>query len=50
MEVLDLPSPEVQAEWHVKTVYFSINPAAYDQNIVKDEWGKFRQQRKRTLQ
>ncbi|MFI8685892.1 ABC transporter substrate-binding protein [Rossellomorea sp. NPDC077527] len=38
-----LTSPEVQAEWHVKTGYFAINPAAYDQDIVKEEWEKYPQ-------
>lgn len=31
-----LQTPEVQAEWHVGTGYFAINPAAYDEQIVKD--------------
>ncbi|MCA1065921.1 ABC transporter substrate-binding protein [Rossellomorea sp. AcN35-11] len=38
-----LTTPEVQAEWHVKTGYFAINPAAYDQDIVKEEWEKYPQ-------
>ncbi|WP_243291008.1 ABC transporter substrate-binding protein [Bacillus sp. FJAT-47783] len=38
-----LTTPEVQAEWHVKTGYFAINPAAYDQDIVKKEWEKYPQ-------
>ncbi|NMH67894.1 ABC transporter substrate-binding protein [Bacillus sp. RO3] len=38
-----LTTPEVQAEWHVETGYFAINPAAYDQDIVKEEWEKYPQ-------
>ena len=38
-----LTTPEVQAEWHVKSGYFAINPAAYDQDIVKEEWKKYPQ-------
>ncbi|MBO1512972.1 ABC transporter substrate-binding protein [Metabacillus bambusae] len=38
-----LTTPEVQAEWHVKSGYFAINPAAYDQDIVKKEWEKYPQ-------
>lgn len=33
-----LTTPEVQADWHVKTGYFAINPAAYEQDVVKQEW------------
>ncbi|UTR13388.1 ABC transporter substrate-binding protein [Salipaludibacillus sp. LMS25] len=29
--------PEVQAEWHVNTGYFSTNPAAYEEAIVHEE-------------
>jgi sn-glycerol 3-phosphate transport system substrate-binding protein len=28
---------------HVKSGYFAINPAAYDQDIVKEEWEKYPQ-------
>lgn len=38
-----LTTPEVQAEWHVKSGYFAINPAAYEQDIVKEEWEKYPQ-------
>ena len=38
-----LTTPEVQADWHVKTGYFAINPAAYDEDIVKAEWEKYPQ-------
>ncbi|BDG32574.1 ABC transporter substrate-binding protein [Parageobacillus thermoglucosidasius] len=38
-----LATPEVQAKWHVKTGYFAINPAAYDEEIVKAEWEKYPQ-------
>ncbi|APH06371.1 ABC transporter substrate-binding protein [Bacillus weihaiensis] len=38
-----LTTPEVQGEWHVKTGYFAINPAAYEQDIVKEEWEKYPQ-------
>lgn len=38
-----LTTPEVQADWHVKTGYFAINPAAYEQDIVKEEWEKYPQ-------
>lgn len=30
--------PEIQAQWHVDTGYFAINPAAYDEQIVKDAY------------
>ncbi|MDL4840605.1 ABC transporter substrate-binding protein [Aquibacillus rhizosphaerae] len=33
-----LQTPEVQAEWHVGTGYFAINPAAYDEQIVQDAY------------
>ncbi|MBU5595100.1 ABC transporter substrate-binding protein [Amphibacillus sp. MSJ-3] len=29
-----LQTPEIQAEWHVGTGYFAINPAAYDEELV----------------
>ncbi len=38
-----LTTPEVQAEWHVKTGYFAINPAAYDEDVVTQEWEKYPQ-------
>lgn len=31
-----LQTPEVQAEWHIGTGYFAINPAAYDEQVVVD--------------
>jgi sn-glycerol 3-phosphate transport system substrate-binding protein len=31
-----LQTPEIQAQWHTGTGYFAINPAAYDEQIVKD--------------
>lgn len=33
-----LQTPEVQAEWHVGTGYFAINPAAYEEQTVKDAY------------
>jgi len=33
-----LQTKEVQAQWHVGTGYFAINPAAYDEQIVKDAY------------
>lgn len=38
-----LQTPEVQAKWHVGTGYFAINPAAYDQQVVKDAYKKMPQ-------
>lgn len=38
-----LASPESQAKWHVGTGYFAINPAAYEEDIVKTEWEKYPQ-------
>lgn len=38
-----LQTPEVQAKWHVGTGYFAINPAAYDEQIVKDAYEKMPQ-------
>ncbi|MFJ5770995.1 extracellular solute-binding protein [Psychrobacillus sp. NPDC093180] len=31
-----LQTPAVQAEWHVGTGYFAINPSAYEEQVVKD--------------
>ncbi|MCG5102456.1 MULTISPECIES: ABC transporter substrate-binding protein [Oceanobacillus] len=31
-----LQTPEIQAEWHVGTGYFAINPAAYDEQVAVD--------------
>ncbi|ADU29282.1 ABC transporter substrate-binding protein [Evansella cellulosilytica] len=31
-----LQTPEVQAEWHLATGYFAINPSAYDEPIVSE--------------
>ena len=33
-----LQAPEVQAKWHVGTGYFAINPAAYEEQVVKDAY------------
>nr|WP_089740408.1 ABC transporter substrate-binding protein [Gracilibacillus ureilyticus] len=33
-----LQTPEVQAEWHVGTGYFAINPDAYDEQVVQDAY------------
>ncbi|WP_405097799.1 ABC transporter substrate-binding protein [Oceanobacillus sp. FSL H7-0719] len=30
--------PEIQAQWHVDTGYFAINPAAYEEQIVQDAY------------
>lgn len=30
--------PEIQAEWHVNTGYFAINPAAYDEQVVQEAY------------
>ncbi|MBU8878208.1 ABC transporter substrate-binding protein [Bacillus sp. FJAT-29790] len=38
-----LTTPDVQAMWHVKSGYFAINPAAYEEEIVKQEWEKYPQ-------
>jgi sn-glycerol 3-phosphate transport system substrate-binding protein len=38
-----LTTPESQAKWHVKTGYFAINPAAYEQPLVKERWEKYPQ-------
>ena len=38
-----LQTPEVQAQWHTGTGYFAINPAAYDEQIVKDAHAKMPQ-------
>lgn len=38
-----LSTPEVQAKWHVETGYFAINPEAYEQDIVKEQWEKYPQ-------
>ncbi|WP_456276891.1 ABC transporter substrate-binding protein [Bacillus sp. AK128] len=35
-----LQTAEVQAKWHVGTGYFAINPAAYDEQLVKDAWAE----------
>lgn len=36
-------TPEAQAKWHVGTGYFAINPAAYDEQVVKDAHAKMPQ-------
>ncbi|WP_035343499.1 ABC transporter substrate-binding protein [Halalkalibacter hemicellulosilyticus] len=33
-----LQTPEVQAQWHVGTGYFAINPAAYDEEVVLEAY------------
>ncbi|MBP3040895.1 ABC transporter substrate-binding protein [Bacillaceae bacterium Marseille-Q3522] len=33
-----LQTPEIQAQWHVGTGYFAVNPAAYDEQTVKDAY------------
>lgn len=38
-----LQKPEVQAEWHVGTGYFAINPKAYEEQVVKDAYEKMPQ-------
>ncbi|MBS4205545.1 ABC transporter substrate-binding protein [Lederbergia citrea] len=38
-----LQTPDVQAKWHVGTGYFAINPAAYDEQVVKDSYEKMPQ-------
>ncbi|MBS4192405.1 ABC transporter substrate-binding protein [Bacillus sp. FJAT-49705] len=35
-----LQTPEVQGKWHVGTGYFAINPAAYDEQVVKEAWAE----------
>ncbi|MFJ8237344.1 ABC transporter substrate-binding protein [Ureibacillus sp. NPDC094379] len=35
-----LQNPEVQAKWHVGTGYFAINPAAYEEQLVKDAYAE----------
>ncbi|WP_353948660.1 ABC transporter substrate-binding protein [Sporolactobacillus sp. Y61] len=38
-----LSTPEVQAKWHVESGYFATNPGAYNEEVVKQEWGKYPQ-------
>lgn len=38
-----MTTPEVQAQWHLDTGYFAINPAAYDEENVKEKWAEFPQ-------
>ena len=38
-----LQTAPVQAKWHVTTGYFAINPAAYDEAIVKERWAQYPQ-------
>ncbi|QXE01329.1 ABC transporter substrate-binding protein [Terribacillus sp. DMT04] len=38
-----LSTPEVQAKWHVESGYFAINPAAYEEDLVKQEWENYPQ-------
>lgn len=35
-----LQTPEIQAQWHVGTGYFAINPSAYDEQVVKDAYAE----------
>ena len=36
-------STEAQAQWHVDTGYFAINPEAYNEPVVKEMWAKYPQ-------
>lgn len=38
-----MATPEVQAQWHLDTGYFAINPAAYEEENVKEKWAEFPQ-------
>lgn len=38
-----LTTAEVQAQWHLDTGYFAINPAAYDEANVVEKWDEFPQ-------
>ncbi|WP_040227267.1 ABC transporter substrate-binding protein [Bhargavaea cecembensis] len=38
-----LTTPEVQAQWHLDTGYFAINPDAYEEDIVKEKWDEYPQ-------
>ncbi|UOQ85369.1 ABC transporter substrate-binding protein [Gracilibacillus salinarum] len=38
-----LQTPESQAKWHLDTGYFAINPAAYEEEMVKEKWSEFPQ-------
>ena len=38
-----LQTPEIQAKWHVGTGYFAINPAAYEEQLVKDAYAEMPQ-------
>jgi hypothetical protein len=42
-EIPPKQKPESQAKWHIGTGYFAINPAAYNEEIVKQEWEKYPQ-------
>ncbi|UJL46051.1 ABC transporter substrate-binding protein [Virgibacillus sp. NKC19-16] len=35
-----LQTPELQAEWHVGTGYFAVNPAAYEEQVVQDVYAE----------
>ncbi|MHA6261048.1 ABC transporter substrate-binding protein [Sporosarcina sp. CAU 1771] len=35
-----LTTPEVQADWHLDTGYFAINPSAYEIDKVKEKWAE----------
>ncbi len=38
-----LSTPEVQAKWHTESGYFAINPEAYDEDVVKQQWEEYPQ-------
>jgi len=38
-----LQTPEVQAKWHIGTGYFAVNPAAYEEETVKEAYEKMPQ-------
>lgn len=38
-----IAKPESQAKWHVRTGYFAINPAAYEEKLVQDMYKKIPQ-------
>ena len=38
-----LTKPDVQAKWHTATGYFSINPDAYNEPLVKEQYEKYPQ-------
>lgn len=38
-----MTTPSIQAEWHVNTGYFAVNPKAYEEELVKKEYEKYPQ-------